>query len=171
MLAVHGIEPTPERVLALSEAYLERLPAYLQKLEGNPCPGIRELLAKVKHRPLGLLTGNVERGARTKLGHFGLWEHFRFGGYGDCHTDRDDVARSALAAVHRHVGQVPASSIWVIGDTPLDVQCAKAIGARSVAVATGWHALSELQSTGADLVLESLADHSRLPSEWFRNEV
>ena len=171
VLAVHGIEPTAERVAAFSQVYLEHLPSHLQRLGGQPCPGVRELLPRLKHLPLGLLTGNVERGARHKLSHFGLWEHFRFGGFGDKHADRDDVARLAFEVVQSQVGPVRREKIWVIGDTPLDVQCAKAIGAKSIAVATGWHPIEELHATGADLVLESLADHSRLPQEWFADGV
>src|SRR5207244_12540507 len=106
-------------------------------------------------------------GARHKLRHFGLSDYFRFGGFGDIHTDRDDVARAALAAIQTHVGPVRGTDIWVIGDTPLDVQCARAIGAKAVAVATGWDSLEILRATNADLVLESLADFTRLPKNWF----
>src|SRR5207248_2087626 len=107
----------------------------------------------------GLLTGNTRAGAQRKLAHFGLWDYFPFGGFGDDHLDRDDVARMALAEAESHLGAaVDPASVWVIGDTPLDVRCAKAVGANAVAVATGWHALEELHATGADLVLEHLAD-------------
>jgi phosphoglycolate phosphatase len=78
------------------------------------------------------------------------------------------VARSALAEAEAHVGTaVDPAEVWVIGDTPLDVRCAKAVGANAVAVATGWHPLDELQATGADVVLEHLADAARLPACWF----
>ena len=89
---------------------------------------------------LAVAIGNLREGARLKLGHFGLYDHFAFGGFGDHHWERDDVAREALAAVQAHLnGRARAERIWVIGDTPLDVRCARAIGARAVAVATGWH--------------------------------
>lgn len=167
ILALHGIEPSPANIARFSEGYLERLPEQLTKSRGQPCPGVTDVLPRLEHHVLGLLTGNVRRGAEAKLRHYGLWDYFPFGGFGDGCTHRDDVARNALHAVRSHVGDVPGERIWVIGDTPLDVQCARAIGAKAVAVATGWHSLDELAATGADLVLESLADESRLPREWF----
>ncbi len=168
ILTLHGLDATTANIAAFADAYLERLPARLVELGGQLCPGIRELLPRLSHLPLGLLTGNTLRGARHKLEHFKLWEFFHFGGYGDHHTDRDDVARLALADARKHMPNLQAADIWVIGDTPLDVKCAKAIGARSLAVGTGWHPMEELHATGADLVLETLEDFSELPPEWFR---
>src|SRR5262249_58386565 len=107
----------------------------------------------------GLLTGNWRRGACIKLDHFGLFHHFEFGGYGDHHLDRDDVAREAWAEVRARFPQLAgAERVWVIGDTPLDVQCARAIGARAVAVATGWHSGTELAACAPDLLLDDLSD-------------
>src|SRR5205807_10014890 len=97
--------------------------------------------------------------ARLKLGHFGLFNFFGFGGFGDQHWERDDVAREALAAVREQFGpRVAAENIWVIGDTPLDISCARAIGARVAAVATGWHSLDELAACKPDLLLADLSD-------------
>lgn len=168
LLALHDIEANSSNLAAFTEAYLNQLPDQLKRMNGQPCPGVRELLLKLSHLPLGLLTGNTQRGAEHKLRHFGLWHHFRFGAFGDLHTDRDDVARSAFDCLREHHRDVRCENIWVIGDTPLDVKCAKVIGAKSVAVATGWDSLETLQQTGADLVLESLADHSLLPRVWFQ---
>ena len=117
---------------------------------------------------LGLLTGNVRAGARVKLGHFGLFEHFAFGGFGDLHFDRDDVAREALVEARTNLGaQLAPEHVWVIGDTPLDVRCARAIGAKVLAVATGVHSLEQLKEAEADLTLADLSDPSsfleRLP--------
>jgi phosphoglycolate phosphatase len=167
VLRVHDLPVTATNIREFAEAYLARLPACLATIRGDVCPGIPALLHLVRHRPLGLLTGNAKRGAQLKLEHFELWHHFRFGGFGDHHTDRDDVARSAIAAVIEQIGPIDPQHVWVIGDTPLDVSCARAIGARAVAVATGWTAIDELQATGADLVLESLDDLTRLPATWF----
>ena len=98
------------------------------------CPGIAELLADLHPRPgvvLGLLTGNVRSGANTSSATYGLWDYFVCGGFGDEHYDRDDVARTAVAEVRAHLGRdVDTADVWVIGDTPLDVQCARAVGAR-----------------------------------------
>ena len=108
---------------------------------------------------MGLLTGNVRACAQGKLGHYGLFEHFAFGGFGDHHFERDDVAREALGAVHTHLGtRVKTDRIWVIGDTPLDVQCARAIGAKVVAVATGVHTVAQLSECKPELTLADLSD-------------
>jgi phosphoglycolate phosphatase len=166
LLHLHGIEPTPENWQRLARGYLARLPASMTSNRGTICPGIPALLHDLSFRDdiaIGLLTGNIRAGAKLKLGHFDLFRHFAFGGFGDEHFERDDVAREALAAVHTHVHrQHQADRIWVIGDTPLDVQCARAIGARAVAVATGLHSIEDLHATGPDLLLADLSDPSAL---------
>jgi len=115
---------------------------------------------------LGLLTGNVRRGAEKKLGHYGLWTHFIGGGFGDDCYDRNDVARAAMKAMTDHRGEVDPTDVWVIGDTPLDVSCARAVGAHVIAVATGWHPIDELHKTGANLVLKDLSDTQQLLRVW-----
>jgi phosphoglycolate phosphatase-like HAD superfamily hydrolase len=129
-------------------------------------PGIADLLEHLAGREqtaVGLLTGNLRRGARAKLGHFDLHRHFAFGGFGDHHWERDDVAREAWGVVHeRFNGSVTPDRVWVIGDTPLDVQCARAIGARVAAVATGWHDREELAASAPDLLLDDLSDAAPL---------
>jgi phosphoglycolate phosphatase-like HAD superfamily hydrolase len=162
----HGLDDSPENMRRLMGAYLRHLPACLNLKGGRVLPGVEALLSTLQQRDdvhLGLLTGNVRSGAVVKLGHFGLYEHFAFGGFGDDHYDRDDVAREALAAVHRHCnGAATPDRIWVIGDTPLDVRCARAIGARAVAVATGWHPREELAGCEPDLLLNDLSDSTEL---------
>ncbi len=166
LLRLHDIDPVQENLEKLLACYLARLPESLTNHKGHVLPGILMLLATLQQRSdiaLGLLTGNVRAGARVKLGHFGLFEHFAFGGFGDHHFDRDDVAREALAAVKTHVGaHVTPERIWVIGDTPLDVRCARAIGAKVVAVATGQHTVEQLREAAPDLTLSDLADPTPL---------
>jgi phosphoglycolate phosphatase len=158
----HDVAETDENLQRLLAGYLRRLPDSLRRHDGRVLPGIEALLVELQARPnvaVGLLTGNIRAGARAKLGHFGLVEHFGFGGFGDHHFHRDDVAREALAAVHACVGpHCRADRVWVIGDTPLDVQCARAIGARVAAVATGLHSCDELAPTRPDLLLSDLSD-------------
>lgn len=168
LFRLHDIPDTAENTARLMNGYLARLPASLAKHQGRVLPGIPALLDRLHGRfAIGLLTGNVRAGAKVKLSHFDLYERFAFGGFGDHHFDRDDVAREAHASVHEHIGShVAGDRIWVIGDTPLDVKCARAIGARVVAVATGQHTYEQLLETGADLVLRDLSDCRELHARW-----
>lgn len=162
----HAIAETPENWQLFIRAYLELLPRSLAEGKGRPLPGIAGLLAALAPRTdvaLGLLTGNYRDGARTKLGHFGLYDYFAFGGFGDEHWDRDDVAREALAATCTHLRrQIQPEEMWVIGDTPLDIRCARAIGARVAAVATGTHSVEQLAADEPDLVFADLRDPAPL---------
>jgi phosphoglycolate phosphatase-like HAD superfamily hydrolase len=162
LFRLHCVAETPQNWQRFLTAYLTHLPETLARHRGRILPGIAALLERLRSLErvtLGLLTGNIRDGARIKLGHFGLYEHFVFGGYGDDHFHRDDVAREALTVVHRHLnGAVDLEELWVIGDTPLDVSCARAIGARAVAVGTGWHSMEELAASQPDLLLTDLSD-------------
>ncbi|MCI0701106.1 MAG: haloacid dehalogenase-like hydrolase [Planctomycetia bacterium] len=170
LLRIHGIDQSTENQQKMREAYLGHLPQSLKRRGGKVCPGVTELLGAVSGKPdmlLGLLTGNVRAGAQLKLNHFGLWDYFPCGGFGDEHFERDDVARSALACVCAHLArEVNPSDVWVIGDTPHDVSCARAIGANAVAVATGWHPLEELADCTPDLLFADLSDHTKLLAAW-----
>jgi phosphoglycolate phosphatase-like HAD superfamily hydrolase len=170
LFRMHALEETPANRQRLIAAYLDHLPACLATSKGRVLPGIAALLQELSRRNnvrLGLLTGNIRAGAKVKLGHFGLYDYFVFGGYGDEHFDRDDVAREALAEVRRYLnGSAAPERIWVIGDTPLDIACARAVGARAVAVATGWHTTAELASHQPDLLLTDLCDPTALLARW-----
>ena len=162
LLSLHDVDPSMENWQKLLVGYLARLPDSLNNHQGRVLPGILALLQALQQHTdvaLGLLTGNIRAGARVKLGHYGLYEHFAFGGFGDLHFDRDDVAREALAAIHSHIGpHVLPERIWVIGDTPLDVQCARAIGAKVAAVATGNHSYDELLASSPELLVRDFSD-------------
>jgi phosphoglycolate phosphatase-like HAD superfamily hydrolase len=170
LFAMHGIAPSSENWHRLLTGYLRHLPGCLASHDGRVLPGILALLDHLRQREgfaVGLLTGNIRDGARLKLGHFGIDHHFAFGGFGDLHLDRDDVAREALNTVHRRFnGTVTPERIWVIGDTPLDVRCARCIGARVAAVATGWHPRDELAAAQPDLLLDDLSDPGPLLAMW-----
>ena len=170
LLTAHGLDPSAANQHKLTDAYLDLLPHYLGTTGGTVCPGIESLLAAVRQREnvlLGLLTGNVRRGAQTKLGHFGLWDHFAVGGFGDDYFDRDDVARMAVRQVELHTGRgVNPSDVWIIGDTPLDVKCARAVGAKAVAVATGWDSVDKLAACEPDALFTDLSELPAVLKLW-----
>jgi phosphoglycolate phosphatase len=170
LMHLHGIDDTHENWALLRAAYLQRLPRLLALRQGRVLPGIEALLRSLAERSdfaVGLLTGNMEAGARAKLAHHKLDEHFSFGAFGDHHTDRDAVAREAVEIIRLRIsGNVSADRIWVIGDTPHDVRCARSIGARAVAVATGWDSREVLAAAAPDLVLDDLSDAAPLLERW-----
>ena len=125
-------------------------------------PGIPELVRALSGREdalVGLLTGNIEQGARAKLRPTGLAPYFRVGAYGS-----DDADRRRLPAIARDrarvlTGQtIPFERIVIIGDTPLDVDCARACGARCVAVSTGQHSDEELAACSPDLLFPDFSN-------------
>jgi len=125
-------------------------------------PGVQPLLEALAMRANvfpALLTGNCEEGARIKLEHFNLWKFFRCGAFGDDVVDRNDLFAVAMArALTCGAPQVHARDVLVVGDTLMDVACARAAGARSVGVATGPSGVDALQAAGADVVVEDLSD-------------
>ena len=145
--------------------YLELLEVRLAENAPTLKPGVRELLEAVtgaRHATVALLTGNVHRGARIKLGAAGLWHHFRFGAFGDDGPRRVDLGPVALARASAATGRTwEGRECVVIGDARADVECGQAIGARVVAVATGRTAREELAEAGADVALPDFADLPR----------
>ncbi len=156
-----------------SEVVVERLPwalaLYLDRLEDALAverprlkPGVPELLERVVAAPMAvpaLLTGNVERGARIKLSAAGLWHHFRFGVFGDEAPRREKLGPLALARAKEKTGiSFDGRDCIVVGDSPNDVACGKAIGARVVAVATGKTPAERLWAAGADVVFTDFSD-------------
>ena len=156
------IEPTRERIDTYFEVYLVRLDWNLTHggFPGRVFDGVHELLGELASRPdasIGLLTGNTADGAASKMRHFGLAGHFPFGAYGSDHADRNQLGPIALERAALHAGRsFTATETWVIGDTPKDIACAHAIGARCLAVATGQFSAAALAAHGADQVVESL---------------
>jgi len=125
-------------------------------------PGIREILPALHARDdvfVGLLTGNFEGAARIKLEHFDLWRYFRCGAYGDDAADRNALVPIALARARAlGLGDTSFERVIVVGDTPNDVACARAVGAVPVAVATGTYSVEQLKASGAPFVFRDLAD-------------
>ncbi len=148
------------------ECYLGHLPRALATRDGRVLPGILELLEILESRDdvvLGLLTGNFRRGAEAKLKHFDLHDRFHFGGFGDHHLDRDDVARDAHGeATDHHGDEIPTDRLWVLGDTPADVKCGRAIGANVIAVATGGSTRDELEPSEPDHLFDDFSEFEKV---------
>ncbi|MCA9054140.1 MAG: haloacid dehalogenase-like hydrolase [Planctomycetaceae bacterium] len=162
----HRIEAADDDWSRFLAEYLTHLPQTMRELGGRILPGIQDLLttlAAAEDVAVGLLTGNFRQGADLKLQHFEIDHHFQFGGFGDDHHDRDDVARVAFAAAAAFLQiEVDPRRVWVLGDTPADVRCARAIGANAVAVSTGIYSHAELQETRPDLLFHDFTDTSSL---------
>ncbi|QDT32457.1 HAD family hydrolase [Thalassoglobus polymorphus] len=158
----HKIELSEENWNSFLESYVAHLPNSLATQKGSVLPGIVDILNRLSEDEsvsLGLLTGNLRVGADVKLQHYKLDHHFKFGGFGDVHHDRDDVARFALQEAIRHLDcDVPGETVWVIGDTPSDVTCGRAIGARTIAVATGIYDAKVLKDAKPDYLFDDFSD-------------
>jgi phosphoglycolate phosphatase len=125
--------------------------------------GIHALLDDLERRTsdvvLGLLTGNIAEGASLKLASAGIRTEFRVGAFGSDCERRDGLPQVAVARARDCVGVTfERRDIVIIGDTPSDVTCGRALGARSLAVATGSHSVADLRQAGADAAFEDLSD-------------
>jgi phosphoglycolate phosphatase-like HAD superfamily hydrolase len=161
LFARHGRELTPTAVTEFTDLYLARL---LPVTKGSLLPGIIPLLEALRARPdcvLALLTGNLVRGAELKLAHYGIWHFFEFGAYADDHHDRNALGPVARArAFDKHGHTFPAERIFILGDTPHDIACARAIDARAIAIATGGFTRAQLAAYSPDFLFEDLSDLS-----------
>jgi phosphoglycolate phosphatase-like HAD superfamily hydrolase len=162
MFDANGVPHTPENVAALLDGYLHHLAHELPRREGRVLPGIVELLELLHQREdcvLGLLTGNIEKGAEQKLSHYGVWDYFEFGAFADDHVDRNKLGPVAHArAVEKHGPRFEAKDVYVLGDTPRDIDCARAAGFVAVAIATGNYGKEELAAHHPDFLFEDVSD-------------
>lgn len=164
-LARAGVPDTADYHLRFRNAYVALLAAEIHQ-RGNGrrgvMPGVQPLLDHLKDDPefhLALLTGNYEPAAFIKLAYFGLRGYFDWGAFGEESDDRNQLARVALRrAKDRAVPAAALTRAIVIGDTPHDIACARAIGARALGVASGWHTVEQLEAAGADIALEDLGN-------------
>ena len=160
---LHEVDPHPDNFARFFHRYVFWLDHFLHRLNGRALPGVHELIATVRDLRsaplLGLLTGNIQLGAEIKLRHLGLWEHFVCGAFGDDHEDRNQLAVIARERGGRLLDRkLRGEEILVIGDTPLDIACARGIDARCLAVATGGHTLAELQKHSPTWAVEDLRE-------------
>ncbi|RJQ49323.1 MAG: HAD family hydrolase [Nitrospiraceae bacterium] len=158
-LGLHGFS-MDGNIGKMLEAYLHFLTEEINNPLKKLKPGVQETLDLLKQEgiPLGLLTGNLESGARIKLGSFELNEYFIDGAFGSDHEDRDELLPIAIQKFAKKGFAFSPQECIVIGDTPRDVQCAKVHGAKCIAVATGPYQKEELLKTNADIVFDSLAE-------------
>jgi phosphoglycolate phosphatase len=162
--AIHGIAPSDELFGRFHDVYLGHLRLEIEQPGPRKgiMPGVRPLLDALEQRGdvyLALLTGNYEAAARVKLEYFDLWRYFRCGAFGDAARDRNGLFPRAVSAIRSRGGpETSPSDVFVVGDTPLDVACAAASGAVSVAVATGGYDVDALQAAGADFVFRDLSE-------------
>ena len=162
MFAPHDIPPTAENIADLFDGYVHHLALELPRREGKVLPGIVELLEALHGREdcvLGLLTGNIEKGAELKLSHYGVWDFFEFGAFADDHVDRNKLGPVAHSrAAERHGISFAPEDVFVLGDTPRDIDCARAAGFVAVAIATGSCGKDELAAHGPDFLFGDLSD-------------
>ena len=166
ILNKHKIPATNENVSAFLDSYVHFLSLELPRRKGKLLPGVLELLERLKSRPhlvLALLTGNVSRGAQLKLEHYGVWHFFEFGAFADDHQDRNRLGPFARArAKEKHSREFSTSEIDVIGDTPRDIACGKAFGARTIAVASGTWSREQLAEYQPDFLIDDLSNVKRI---------
>jgi phosphoglycolate phosphatase-like HAD superfamily hydrolase len=150
-----------ESVEEILEIYVKLLPEEVQQSKNyTVLPGILSFLENYHSHPdlaLGLATGNVERGARIKLERGDLNRFFKFGGFGSDAENRTELVRRAAQNGIRHAGvPVQPEDIFVIGDTPRDVDAGREAGFRTIAIATSEYSIADLEAAGADLVIPDL---------------
>jgi phosphoglycolate phosphatase-like HAD superfamily hydrolase len=167
--AKHGIvfeDGQRARFFAAVAAEMRRL---MDPPRGALLPGAAELLEAVAAEPAwvsALLTGNESEMARIKLEAFGISHRFAWGAFGEEGPDRDAIACLAVQRAALRHGVAPDRCV-VVGDTEHDVACARAAGAKAVAVASGSHTRDRLAACGPDLLLDDLRDPAALVA-WAR---
>jgi len=151
---------------AVSSAYLKHLHKEIQNDRKHVKPGVYELLEHLstkKNVGLGLLTGNLEQGARIKLESFNLNKYFPTGAFGSDDGDRNNLLPIAVKRFEALYQQrIEIDNCIIIGDTPRDVACAHIYHAVCIGVATGPYSFEELVEAGADYVLRDLSNHAAL---------
>ena len=158
---VLGREPSDDELDRIYAQYLLNLAEDILVSEGyRKLPGVDECLASLGEAGvlLGLVSGAMEGAARTKLIPANLNRFFLFGAYGSDSPDRAELTGIAIEKAGRLHAQLTPAQVFVVGDTPRDIEATRKAGAGSVGVATGHYSASELSEAGADHVLNSLEE-------------
>jgi phosphoglycolate phosphatase-like HAD superfamily hydrolase len=161
----NAIEPSPQNFEQFFEAYVFMLDHMLHTLPGGVHRGVWTWLHDLRSLPeppaIGLLTGNIRLGAEIKLRRFSLWEQFDIGGFADDSDDRNQIAAAAKARGEKALRcKLNGPEVLVIGDTPLDIACARYIGARVLAVGTGMYRPKDLLPLAPDYAVNNLEELS-----------
>jgi phosphoglycolate phosphatase len=158
----HGIEPTPENLHRFLESYLDHLEMELPKTPGKTHAGVLDILHRAdadSELMQGLLTGNLRRGAELKLSFYKVWHYFSFGAFADDSAIRNELGPYALERASKEAGrEIAPERVFIIGDTPHDIACGKAIGAQTIAVATGAFSMEELSKHEPTAVFADFSD-------------
>jgi len=166
LLTFLEVQVTPGEEARFRAAYLDLLPTTLPMVKPHIKPGIPEALETIHAHPeihQALLTGNLKEGARLKLSYLGLWKYFEFGAFADDSHIRDELGPYALARAKEKLGiDFPPERVWIIGDTPHDIACGKAIGAKTIAVATGAFSVEQLSALNPTHTFQDLSDTQAL---------
>lgn len=161
LFGLHGITWSQEVGQEFLDLYAHYFHEALAQRAPILLPGVRELLQRLQddqRHLMGLLTGNIERCAQIKLNAFQLWPYFNFGGFGDHHEDRAEIAAEAFRRATRlHGAELLPHEVLIIGDTPADVRCARAIGADVLIVGTGPVAREAIEEAAPDFFHEDLS--------------
>jgi phosphoglycolate phosphatase-like HAD superfamily hydrolase len=147
---------------SILEAYVSFLKEEVQLSPAyRVLPGIVSLLEEMLHRQdvaLGLATGNIELGARIKLERGGLNRYFEVGGFGSDSEDRTELVRRAAEKAADKIGtSIPPSNIFVIGDTPLDIDAGNRAGFKTIGVGTGSYSAEQLLAAGATAAVADIS--------------
>jgi phosphoglycolate phosphatase len=164
-LMKHGMS-ADGNVESIVRVYLDHLREEINNDRKHVKPGIYELLENLQQRResgLGLLTGNLEQGARIKLGPFGLNKYFSSGAFGSDDEDRNNLLPIAVNRFEELFRiKIEIDSCIIVGDTPRDVECAHIYGAMCIGVATGPYSVEDLIAAGADYVFKDLSGNDSL---------
>ena len=157
----HGIPASRDNLHRFFQRYVFWLDHILSESNSHICPGVEQFIADIQllsQPPLmGLLTGNIRLGAEIKLRHLGLWDLFTTGAFADDSEDRNEITAIGRERGSRILQErLRDDEVAVIGDTPLDIRCGRAIGAKVLAVATGGFTLEQLREYEPDWAVGDL---------------
>jgi phosphoglycolate phosphatase len=158
----YGKEKTEESMQRFLDVYIQQLEVEMKTSRMRVLDGILEILREIDTNPMlhqGLLTGNLAKGAEIKLTHFDLLKFFQFGAFSNLSVNRNELAGHALQEAKKTTGiSFFPDHVFVIGDTPHDIECGKTIHAKTVAVATGKYSKDELAKFEPDFIFDRLGD-------------